>query len=295
MVGTTKRRLGQENHARRVWLRLKDNSFASLGKRPISTIRPRDVIETVRDIEKRGALDVAQRVLQDIGRVCRYAVQIERINFNPASELSDVLKSRKVEHRASLPREQLPAFVKALSTYEEKGRLLTKYAIQLLVLTFVRPGELRGARWEEFNFEENIWRIPAERMKMRSEHIVPLSKQAIEVIDRIRSITHQYSLLFPSERDRNEPMSDNTMRRAIFKMGYDGTKPGKAKANPHGFRATASSILNEQGFNPDAIERQLSHMERNGVRAAYTHHARYLDERKNMMQWWADYVFGKTI
>ena len=284
-----------ENHARRVWLRLKDNSFASLGKRPISTIRPRDVIETVRDIEKRGALDVAQRVLQDIGRVCRYAVQTERINFNPASELSDVLKSRKVEHRASLPREQLPAFVKALSTYEEKGRLLTKYAIQLLVLTFVRPGELRGARWEEFNFEDNIWRIPAERMKMRSEHIVPLSKQAIAVIDKIRPITHQYTLVFPSERDRNEPMSDNTMRRAIFKMGYDGTKPGKAKANPHGFRATASSILNEQGFNPDAIERQLSHMERNGVRAAYTHHARYLDERKEMMQWWADYVFGKTL
>ena len=126
---------------------------------------------------------------------------------------------------------------------------------------------------------------------MKTEHLVPLSDQALEVIEQIRPITSQYSLVFPSERHRNEPMSDNTMRKAIFKMGYDGHTSGKSKAVPHGFRATASSILNEQGFNPDAIERQLAHMERNSVRAAYTHHARYLDERAEMMQWWADYLY----
>ena len=229
-------------------------------------------------------------MLQDIRRVCRYAVQTGRLLHNPASELSDILKSRKTSHRASLPLEELPQFMKALSTYEDIGRLLTKYALQLLIFTFVRPGELRGARWDEFDFEDSMWRIPGERMKMGTDHLVPLSKQAISVIQQLRPISGQYELLFPSERDRKRPMSDNTMRRAIFKLGYDGSKPGKTKANPHGFRATASSLLNEKGFNPDAIERQLSHMERNGVRAAYTHHARYLDERREMMQWWADIV-----
>jgi integrase len=137
-------------------------------------------------------------------------------------------------------------------------------------------------------------------MKMRNEHLVPLSRQALEVIELLKPITGTYDLVFPSERQRNNVMSDNTMRRAIFKLGYDGTHKGKSKAVPHGFRATASSILNETGFNLDAIERQLAHLERNSVRAAYTHHARYIDERREMMQWWADYlnemrVTGKVI
>jgi integrase len=281
-----------EDHANRVWSRLKDNSFKVIGHLPVNDITPQVIISTIRVIEKRDALDVAQRVLQDIRRVCRYAVQTCRLLHNPASELSDILKSRKTSHRASLPLEELPKFMKALSTYEDTGRLLTKYALQLLILTFVRPGELRGARWDEFNFEDSMWRIPGKRMKMGTEHLVPLSKQALSVIQLLRPISGQYELLFPSERDRTRPMSDNTMRRAIFKLGYDGSKPGKTKANPHGFRATASSLLNEKGFNPDAIERQLSHMERNGVRAAYTHHARYLDERREMMQWWADIVMS---
>jgi integrase len=170
--------------------------------------------------------------------------------------------------------------------------LLTKYVLHLIILTFVRLGELSGARWDGFDFEDAIWHIPSERMKMGTGLPVPLSKQALTVIPQLRPISGQYELLFPSERDRTRPMSDNTMRRAIFKLGYDGSKPGKTKATPHGFRATASSLLNEKGFNPDAIERQLSHMERNGVRAAYTHHAKYLDERREMMQWWADIVMS---
>jgi integrase len=279
-----------QDHANRVWARLKDNTFDAIGHKPITEIQPPDVIAIVRKIEQRGALDVAGRVLQYIRRVCRYAVQTGRLQHNPASELQDVLKSRKTSHRASLPREQLPQFLQCLEQYSSKGRLLTQLAIQLLVLTFVRPGELRGGRWEEFDLEHALWRIPGDRMKMGTEHLVPLSKQAMAVLERIREISGHIDLLFPSERNNFACMSDNTMRTAIFKMGYDGNTPGKSKVTPHGFRATASSILNETGFNPDAIERQLSHMERNGVRAAYTHHARYMEERTQMMQWWADYL-----
>ena len=280
-----------DDHANRVWLRLKDNTFHTLGSRVITELTPKDVIAVIRKIEQRGALDVAQRVLQDIRRVCRYAVQTGRLASNPISEVTaEVLKARSSEHRPSLPREQLPDFLKLLDTYHGQGRLLTQLAIELLILTFVRPGELRGARWQEFDFKEKLWRIPGERMKMGTDHIVPLSFQSIQTLEKIRPITEHYGLVFPSERRRTDCMSDNTMRRAIFKLGYDGNTPGKSKCVPHGFRATASSILNETGFNPDAIERQLSHMERDGVRAAYTHHARYLDERKKMMQWWADYL-----
>ncbi|MDQ2075771.1 tyrosine-type recombinase/integrase [Marinimicrobium sp. ABcell2] len=279
-----------EDHAKRIWTRIESDALPFLGHRPIAEIQPQDVIAVVRRIEHRDALDVAARVLQDIRRICRYAVQTGRLTHNPASDLSDVLKGRKTSHRASLPREQLPGFLGELEQYEGRGRLLTKLAIKLLVLTFVRSGELRGATWEEFDLQEKVWRIPASRMKMGTDHIVPLSAQAVEVIEQIKPITGQYDLVFPSEKNRHDCMSDNTMRRAIFKMGYDGNTEGKSKAVPHGFRATASSILNETGFNPDAIERQLSHMERNGVRAAYTHHARYLEERSKMMQWWADYL-----
>tara|TARA_R110000822_G_scaffold60287_2_gene150162 strand:- start:19322 stop:20533 length:1212 start_codon:yes stop_codon:yes gene_type:complete len=285
----------KEEHARRVWARLRDDALPALGNRSITEIQPQDIIAVIRKIERRDALDVASRVLQDIRRICRYAVQTGRLSNNPAIDLSGVLKGRKLKHHDSLPREELPQFLKALENYHERGRLLTKLAIKLLVLTFVRSGELRGAKWGEFDIDEKVWRIPAERMKMKTDHLVPLSDQSIAVINQVRPIAGQYELVFPSERNRHNPMSDNTMRKAVFNMGYDGKTPGKSKAVPHGFRATASSILNEEGFNPDAIERQLSHMERNGVRAAYTHHARYLEDRIKMMQWWADYLCGLKL
>ncbi|WP_460236816.1 tyrosine-type recombinase/integrase [Aurantivibrio plasticivorans] len=278
------------NHAQRVWKRLKDNSFSQLGHLVITDIQPQDVIAVVRAIEKRGAIDVSQRVLQAIRSVCRYAIQTGRLTHNPAAELQGILKGKKTLHRASLPRSELPDFLRALDSYQERGRLLTQLAIKLLLLTFVRPGELRAAKWDEFDLEAGVWRIPGIRMKMGTDHIVPLSSQSLAVLSELHAITGKYELVFPSERNRRECMSDNTMRRAIFKLGYDGNTEGKSKAVPHGFRATASSILNETGFNPDAIERQLSHIERNGVRAAYTHHARYLDERTKMMQWWANYL-----
>ncbi|RLT87698.1 MULTISPECIES: tyrosine-type recombinase/integrase [unclassified Ketobacter] len=278
------------DHASRVWTRLRDNSFAIIGARAIEDISPQDIIYVIRQIEQRDALDVAKRVLQDINRVFRFAITSGRLKYNPASDLHDVRKKRKTTHRASLPKHELPEFLRALETYEQRGRRLTKLAIELLVLTFLRPGELRGARWEEFDFNQAIWRIPGSRMKMGTEHLVPLSQQALKILEQLKPISGKYDLVFPSERRRTHPMSDNTMRRAIFKLGYEGNDATKSKVTPHGFRATASSILNEVGFNRDAIERQLSHMERNGVRAAYTHHAEYLDERTRMMQWWADYL-----
>ena len=278
------------SHATRVLKRLEDNAFRDLGRLPIDEITPQRIIATVRKIEARGALDVASRVNQAIRAICRFAIQRGIATNNPASDLEGIVKQRKVQHRASLPREELPQFLKELESYSDRGRKLTQRAIKLLLLTFVRSGELRKARWEEFDLEDKVWRIPPTRMKMRNEHLVPLSRQALELIELLHGMTGNYDLVFPSERDRSREMSDNTMRRAIFKLGYDGTQEGKSKAVPHGFRATASSILNESGFNPDAIERQLAHLERNSVRAAYTYHARYLDERRTMMQWWADYL-----
>ena len=294
-------------HADRVIKRLEDNALNDLGHLSIDEITPKQVIAVVRKIESRGALDVANRVKQTIRAACRFAIQHGMATKNPANDLDGIVKQRKVQHRASLPREELPLFLKNLDFYSNRGRFLTQQAIKLLVLTFVRSGELRGAMWHEFDLDDKMWRIPSDRMKMSNEHLVPLSRQALEVLEQIKPLSGKYNLLFPSERSRDKPMSDNTMRRAIFKMGYDGTHSGKSKAVPHGFRATASSILNETGFNPDAIERQLGHKESNSVRAAYTHHARYIDERREMMQWWADYldamrasgsvvpIFSKTV
>lgn len=279
-----------ETHANRVWRRLEKNANPEMDKRPFDKIRPQDILRIVKDIEQRDALDVAARTLQDIRRVFRYSVQMGKLSYNPASDLTGVVKTRRVKHRASLPNNELARFMQDLKEYKNRGRLLTQLALELLVLTFVRPGELEGARWDEFDFKEKLWRIPAERMKMNDAHLVPLSRQAIEVLKEIEPITGQYELVFPSEKDRAKSMSNGTLRLAMFRMGYDGKTKGKSRATPHGFRANASSTMNEKGFNPDAIERQLSHVERNKVRAAYMHHAQFLDERRDMMQWWADYI-----
>ncbi|MDA8598233.1 tyrosine-type recombinase/integrase [Porticoccaceae bacterium] len=277
-------------HADRVIKRLKDNCFRDLGKLPANQITPLQVIAVIKKIEARDALDVANRVKQGVKSIYRYGIQHGVVTTNPAGDLDGIVKSRKVKHRPSLPKSELPQFLTDLDSYAVKGTLLTQLALKILVLTFVRSGELRGAKWEEFDLNNHIWRIPAGRMKMKVEHLVPLSSQAIDLLKKLSKISGSGEFVLPSVKSRSESMSDNTMRQAIFRLGYDGKTVGKSKAVPHGFRATASSILNEEGFNPDAIERQLAHQERNGVRAAYTHHARYIIERKAMMQWWADYL-----
>lgn len=277
-----KKGIWSEKHALRVLASLQKDIFPSIGKRPISEITTPELLQTLRAVESRGALDVASRLLQRCTQIFRYAVQTGRAHFNPAAELAGTLKTRKVQHQASLPRNELPGFLNHIANYD--GYPLTRLALQLLTLTFVRPGELRHAQWDEFELENKLWRIPAERMKMNSEHIVPLSDQAMEVLEDLKHISGKYPLLFPGTRNINNPMSENTLTYAMYRMGY------KSRATAHGFRATASSILNEEGFNRDAIERQLAHQERNKVRGAYTHHAEYLKERRQMMQWWADYL-----
>ena len=279
--------LWSDRHRKRVLKSLEKDVFPFIGNRPITEIHPPELLAVIRKVESRDALDVASRVLQRCSSVFRYAIQTGRASANPATELKGVLRTRKVQHVASVPRAELPEMINAIDRYD--GNPITKYALKLLLLTFVRPGELRGGRWEEIDFENAQWRIPAERMKMGTEHIVPLSRQALVVLEAMRSITGTADLIFHGERTRLKSISENTMTFALYRLGYKG------RATPHGFRATASSILNEQGFNPDAIERQLSHTERNNVRSAYTHHARYLGERQKMMQWWADYLDSVSI
>lgn len=271
-----------DQHAERVLQSLKQDVFPYLGHRPITEIQPPDVLETIRKVESRDALDVASRVLQRCSAIFRYAVQTGRAQVNPASELKGVLKTRKVQHRAAVTRAELPALLRAVSSYQ--GHIITRLALKFLILTFVRPGELRGARWSEFDLEARVWRIPGERMKMNTEHLVPLSRQVIALLEELCPVSGHYDLLFPGERSRAKPISENTLTYALYRLGY------KSRATAHGFRTTASSILNEEGFNPDAIERQLSHLERNQVRGAYTQHAEYLKDRATMMQWWADYL-----
>lgn len=272
-----------ESHAERVLASLKKEAFNDIGTIPIQDVTAPHVLAVLRKIEKRGALEIASRVLQRCSAIFRYAIQTGRVEHNPVSDLQGALKTKKIEHRSALTRAELPVFLEKLKSYE--GNTVTKLALKLVILTFVRTGELRGATWSEFDLKSAEWRIPAKRMKMNKEHIVPLSDQAIEVLKELKPITGKHELIFPSERTWKKSMSENTMLYAMYRMGYHG------RATVHGFRATASTILNESGFKPDVIERQLAHIERNKVRAAY-HRSEYLEERKKMMQWWADFIEG---
>jgi len=271
------------DHAQRVLSTLEKEVFPRIGDKPIKDITAPMILEAVRRVEKRNALDVASRVLQRISTVYRYAIQTGRTTYNPAADLAGSIKTRKVTHRAALGRAELPAFLAKLQAYD--GQPVTRLALNLIVLTFVRSRELRGARWDEFDLDRAEWRIPAARMKITAEHIVPLSRQAIAILDELKPLTGSYELVFPNQNNVTRVMSENTLLYAMYRMGYH------SKATVHGFRATASTILNEMGFRPDVIERQLAHAERNKVRAAY-HRSEYLGDRRQMMQAWSDYIGG---
>jgi integrase len=268
-------------HAARIMDSLVKDVFPHLGRINVAELTAPKILACVQKVEKRGAVETAGRVLQRINAVLRYAIQTGRTDRNPANDVVGALTAQKVQHMPALPRAELPEFYRRLAAanlYQP-----TRVAMHLLVLTFVRPGELRAARWEEFDIERAEWRIPAERMKMRQPHIVPLSRQALALLATLQPLTGRGALLFPAMTDHAKPMSENTLSYAMGRMGYQGV------ATPHGFRALASTTLNEEGFDPDVIERQLAHAERNKVRAAY-HRAEYLDERRKMMQWWADFL-----
>lgn len=261
--------------------RLERHILPKLSHRPITEINAPEILAVLRVVEESGALEMARRVMHICAQVFMYAIATGRAERNPVMDLRGALKSPVVNHRAYLREADLPDYLEKLGSYV--GTPLTKLALQLLLLTFVRTTELRAAKWEEIDWDKAEWRIPAERMKMREEHIVPLSRQAIAVLRELENLSGAVEYIFPSEHNAGTFMSENTMLYALYRMGY------RHQATGHGFRSTASTILNEHGFRPDVIERQLAHRERNSVRAAYNH-AQYLPERRDMMQWWANFL-----
>lgn len=270
-------------HAETTRNRLKANVYPALGERPIAQIEPMELVKLAKDIEARGASDMAKRILQIVGMVCRHAVAHGYAKRNPAAEIrpSDILKPTRKTNMARIAAKELPALLRAIELYD--GRPLTRQAMKLMALTFVRTSELICARWDEFDFDARRWSIPADQMKMKTPHIVPLSSQAIDVLGLLRTISGGKELVFPGEQDNTKPMSNMTILKALERMGYKGRMTG------HGFRGLASTILHEQGYPHAHIELQLAHAPRNEVSAAYNH-ALYLEPRTKMMQDWADFL-----
>lgn len=254
-----------------------------VGNLPIRNVTAAHLLEIVRRVEGRGAETVALLVRQWSSAIFRYAVATLRADIDPAAALRGAIHRPKVVHRKPMTREQVADFVTALEGYA--GYRTTVIALRLMLLTFVRTVELRGAQWDEIDLDRAEWRIPAERMKMREPHIVPLSRQAVELLRELHTYTGGRGMLFPNYRNPKTCMTATTLNRALERMGFNGKDSIGFSA--HGFRATASTILNEIGFRPDVIERQLAHAERNKVRASYNQ-AEYLEERRAMMQQWAD-------
>jgi len=271
------------NHAERTLLRIEQNIFPWLGSKSINKITAPELLAALKRIENRGALETAHRTNQICGQVFRYAIATGRAERDPSADLKGALPPTKSKHHASITEpKKIGELMRTIGSYS--GTFTTACALKLAPLLFVRPGELRHAEWSEFDFDNAEWRIPANKMKMKAVHIVPLSKQAIEIIEELKPVTGSGKYLFPSNRTITRPMSDNTVNGALRRLGYT-----KEEMTAHGFRSIASTLLNEQGWNRDAIERQLAHSERDGVRAAYNY-AEYLPERKRMMQAWADYL-----
>jgi len=270
-----------ERHASYVLRRMEADLFPKMGARAIETITPPELLTTLRAIEARDAIDIAHRALQTCGQIFRYAIATGKAERDIAADLRGALKTRKKENYSRLAASELPEFLSKLEKYD--GEIQTKLALKFLILTFVRSAEVRGAKWSEINFEKKEWRIPAERMKMRDPHIVPLSTQAINLLNELKPLTGHMEHLFPNRTKSSTFISENTMLYAVYRLGYH------SRTTAHGFRGTASTILNEHGFMPDVIERQLAHAERNKVRASYNH-AQYLPERTKMMQWWGNYI-----
>jgi integrase len=258
-----------------------------LGHRPISEITAAEVLAVLQPIDQRGRHETAKKLRGFVGQVFRYAIATKRSENDPTGGLRGALTAPKVQHRAAITDEKgFGALLRALESYQ--GQPETRIALQLLALTFVRSGELRNASWEEFDLDKAVWSIPAGRMKMKRPHRVPLAPQVIALIEELRSISlGRGPLLFPGQRSAERPISENTFNAALRRLGY-----GKDEVTAHGFRATASSMLNESRlWSEDAIERQLAHLDKNEVRRAYAR-ADYWDERVRMMAWWADRCDG---
>lgn len=298
---TACKRKWSDSHSERVLKSLEDNLFSSMGQRKIAELKTKDLLVPVKTVAASGRLEVAARLQQRTTAIMRYAVQNGLIDYNPAQEMSGAIAVAKRTHRPALPFDRFSELLERIESF--KGRKLTKLAVKLTLLIFIRSSELRFARWSEIDFENAMWTIPGEReplpgvkhshrgSKMKTPHLVPLSRQALELLKTIREISGECDLVFIGDHDFRKPMSENTVNKALRSMGYDTT----VEVCGHGFRAMACSALIESGkWSRDAVERQMSHQERNSVRAAYIHKAEHLDERKLMLQWWADYLDETT-
>lgn len=298
---TACKRKWSDSHSERVLKSMEDGLFTAIGKRKISELNTRDLIAPIKAVEASGRLEVAARLQQRTTAIMRYAVQNGLIDYNPAQDMSGAITVAKRTHRPALPFDRFSELLERIESF--KGRKLTKLAVKLTLLIFIRSSELRFARWSEIDFENAMWTIPGEReplpgvkhshrgSKMKTPHLVPLSRQALELLKAIREISGECDLVFIGDHDFRKPMSENTVNKALRSMGYDTT----VEVCGHGFRAMACSALIESGkWSRDAVERQMSHQERNSVRAAYIHKAEHLDERRLMLQWWADYLDETT-
>lgn len=263
--------------------RMEADILPCLGARSITEIEAPELVAMTKAIEQRGARDIAKRALETTGQIFRFAIAHGYATRNPAGEIrpSDILKSTRKVNYARVDANELSSLLKAIEVYQ--GTPVTRLAMKLMALTFVRTSELIRAKWSEFDIEAARWDIPEERMKMRTPHIVPLAAQAIEVLDMLRTLTGESELLFPGDRSAVKSMSNNTILKALERMGYKGQMTG------HGFRGLASTILHEKGYAHEHIELQLAHAPRNAVSAAYNH-ALYLEPRAKMMQEWADFL-----
>lgn len=272
-----------ERHVGYVARRLENDVFPIIGKKLLSEIEAQDVVFMTKLIEKRGALDLAKRAYQTTGQIFRYAVAHGLIKRNPTADVkpADILASSKPTNYARLSARELPRLQQKIEAYQ--GSAITRLATKFMMMNFVRTKELIGATWAEIDMDKAEWRIPAERMKMKSPHIVPLSRQSVQLLKSLQIITGHRKYLFPGERDPQKTISNNTILKALERMGYKGRMTG------HGFRGIASTVLHEEGFNHQHIELQLAHQERNKVSASYNH-ATYLEKRRHMMQWWSDYL-----
>ncbi|MDC9606366.1 tyrosine-type recombinase/integrase [Xenorhabdus griffiniae] len=286
-----------EDHRDRIMRSFEQYIFPYIGTLDIRALRTSQLLAPIQAVDTDGKHDIAQRLQQRVAAIMRYAVQNDILEYSPANDMAGTLTIVKPKHHPALPHERLPEFLARLSCY--RGRLLTKIAVELTLLTFVRSSEMRFARWEEIDLKRAVWHIPATRkpidgvkhsqrgMKMKTEHIVPLSHQAISLIETLHRLSGESEVMFPGDHDPKKVMSENTVNNALRAMGYDT----KTEVCGHGFRTMARGAMGESGlWSDDAIERQLSHIERNNVRAAYIHTSKHLDERRLMVQWWADYL-----
>jgi integrase len=277
--------INSENYASTVWSRLERYVLPVFGQRRISEITAPEVLVILRQLEERKIFNIAHCIMGYCGQIFRYAVATSRAERDPTADLRGALQPLKPKHRAAITDPvKIQQLLRAMDAFD--GTYVVKCGLWFSAYTFVRPGEVRHAEWKELNLESAEWKIPGEKMKMSRPHIVPLAKQVIELLESLKPLTGHGPYVFPSLRSSKgtQPMSENTILYALRRMGFS-----KDEMCAHGFRSMASTRLNEQGWHPDCIERQLAHVEGNSVRAAYNY-AEYLPERRKMMQTWADYL-----